>query len=50
MIGEQRRTRITPEGDRKMFDAQKLKDPGYYRENRLDAHSDHRFYATEEER
>ena len=33
-----------------MFDAQKLKDPGYYRENRLDAHSDHRFYATEEER
>lgn len=31
------------------FDIQKLKDPGYFRENRLDAHSDHIAYATEQE-
>ena len=33
-----------------MFDFEKLKEPGYYRENRLDAHSDHCFYASEAER
>ncbi|MCQ2458684.1 MAG: DUF4981 domain-containing protein [Clostridia bacterium] len=29
-----------------MFDYNLLKDPGYYRENRLDAHSDHIAYAS----
>ncbi len=33
-----------------MFEEKKLRDPGYYRENRLDAHSDHRWYLSEEER
>ena len=28
------------------FDYSRLKDPGFYRENRLDAHSDHIAYAT----
>lgn len=27
-----------------MFDFNLLKDPGYFRENRLDAHSDHAYY------
>jgi beta-galactosidase len=31
------------------FDYSKVKDPGYFAENRLDAHSDHIYYATEEE-
>ncbi|MCR5296575.1 MAG: DUF4981 domain-containing protein [Clostridiales bacterium] len=33
-----------------MFDEKRLKDPGYYRENRMDAHTDHRFYISEAER
>ena len=33
-----------------MFEAERLRDPGYYRENRLDAHSDHGFYLSEAER
>ena len=33
-----------------MFDENRLKDPGYYRENRMDPHSDHPYYLTEEER
>ena len=33
-----------------MFDEKRLKDPGYYRENRLDAHSDHAYFMSEEER
>ena len=32
-----------------MFEYGKLKDPGYFRENRLDAHSDHIAYASQEE-
>ena len=32
-----------------MFEYGKLKDPGYFRENRLDAHSDHIVYASPEE-
>ncbi|HJD48336.1 MAG TPA: DUF4981 domain-containing protein [Candidatus Mediterraneibacter norfolkensis] len=31
------------------FDYQKVKDPQYFRDGRLDAHSDHRYYAGEEE-
>ena len=31
------------------FDYLKLKEPGYFRENRLDAHSDHITYASEQE-
>ncbi len=31
------------------FDYQKVKDPQYFRDGRLDAHSDHRYYACEEE-
>ena len=33
-----------------MFDESRLKDPGYYRENRLDPHSDHPVYLSEAER
>ena len=33
-----------------MFDFQMLKDPGYFRENRLAAHSDHAYYLSEAER
>ncbi len=33
-----------------MFDEKRLKDPGYFREGRLDAHSDHAYYISEEER
>ena len=29
-----------------MFDENRLRDPGYFRENRLDAHSDHDFYLS----
>ena len=29
-----------------MFDENRLKDPGYFRENRLDAHSDHSYYLS----
>ncbi len=29
-----------------MFDFNLLKDPGYFRENRLDAHSDHAYYLS----
>lgn len=38
-------------GKRQMrsFDYQKVKDPQYFRDGRLDAHSDHRYYAGEEE-
>ena len=32
-----------------MFDEKKLKDPGYFRENRLDAHSDHMWFLSDEE-
>ncbi len=32
-----------------MFDYEKVKDPRFFCENRLDAHSDHTFYASEEE-
>ena len=32
------------------FDENRLKDPGYFRENRLDPHSDHSFYLSEAER
>ena len=32
-----------------MFDEKKLKDPGFFRENRADAHSDHRCFAGAEE-
>ena len=31
------------------FDYAKLKDPGFFRENRLDAHSGHAFFASREE-
>lgn len=31
------------------FDYKKVKDPQFFRENRLAAHSDHRFYASETE-
>ena len=30
-----------------MFDENRLKDPGYFRENRLDPHSDHSFYLSD---
>ncbi len=33
-----------------MFDESRLKDPGYFRENRLDPHSDHVCYLSERER
>ena len=33
-----------------MFDENRLKDPGYFRENRLDPHSDHSFYLSDAER
>ena len=29
-----------------MFDDSRLRDPGYFRENRLDAHTDHAFYPS----
>ena len=31
------------------FSYEKVKDPGYYQENRMDAHSDHVAYASREE-
>ena len=31
------------------FDYSKLKDPGFFKENRLDAHSGHSFFAGREE-
>ena len=33
-----------------MFEESRLKDPGYFRENRLDPHTDHEFYLSEAER
>ena len=30
----------------RVFDYSKLKDPQYFRDGRLDAHSDHRYYAS----
>ncbi len=33
-----------------MFDENRIKDPGYFRENRLDPHTDHVFCCSEEER
>ncbi len=30
----------------RVFDYEKLKDPQYFRDGRLDAHSDHRYYAS----
>ena len=30
-----------------MFDEKRLKDPGYFRENRLDPHTDHAWFASE---
>ena len=33
-----------------MFDENRLKDPGYFRENRLDPHSDHAWYSSEADR
>lgn len=32
-----------------VFDYQKVKDPRYFREGRLDAHSDHQYYASVDE-
>ena len=32
-----------------MFDESRLKDPGYYRENRMDPHADYTVYASEKE-
>ena len=32
------------------FDENRLKDPGYYRENRLDPHTDHCWYLSDAER
>ena len=32
-----------------MFDENRLKDPGYFRENRLDPHSDHAWFASDAE-
>ena len=29
-----------------MFDDSRLRDPGYFRENRLDAHTDYAFYPS----
>ena len=34
----------------KIFDYAKVKDPGYFRDGRLDACSDHIYYASEEDR
>ena len=31
------------------FDYNKIKDPGYFRENRLDAHSSHKYYRSSSE-
>ena len=33
-----------------MFDESRLKDPGYFRENRLDPHTDHAWYINDAER
>ena len=33
-----------------MFEESRLKDPGYFRENRLEPHTDHPFYLSEAER
>ena len=33
----------------KTFDYEKIKDPKYFRDGRIDAHSDHRYYASWEE-
>ena len=33
-----------------MFDESRLKDPGYYRENRLDPHTDHAWYISDAEK
>ena len=33
----------------KQFDYNKVKDPEFFRDNRLDAHSDHVCYVNEEE-
>ncbi|MCI8559895.1 MAG: DUF4981 domain-containing protein [Dorea sp.] len=33
----------------RVFDHEKLKDPGYFKDARLDAHSDHRYYASLED-
>ena len=33
----------------KQFDYAMVKDPEYFRDGRLDAHSDHVYYASEEE-
>ena len=33
----------------KQFDYNKVKDPEFFQDNRLDAHSDHVCYANEEE-
>ena len=33
----------------KRFDYEKVKDPQYFRDGRLDAHSDHLYYACEED-
>ncbi len=33
----------------KVFDYQKVKDPRYFRYGRLDAHSDHPYYASAQE-
>ena len=33
-----------------MFDESRLKDPGYFRENRLDPHSDHAWFSCDEDR
>ena len=33
----------------KVFDYQKVKDPRYFRDGRLDAHSDHPYYASAQE-
>ena len=30
----------------RVFDYEKVKDPQYFRDGRLDAHSDHRYYAS----
>ena len=33
-----------------MFDENRLKDPGFFRENRLDPHTDHAWYCSEAEK
>ena len=35
---------------RSMFEESRLKDPGYFRENRLEPHTDHDFFLSEAER